>query len=322
MAIVRPLNFAIAIFLVSALPAAAQKFPSRNIQFIVPLAAGSTTDVAARLIAQRVGPALGTTIVVENKPGASTMLGSAAVAKAEPDGYTLLMGASSLTVNQNLFKSVPFDTEKDLAPISLLITAPVVLVANPGSGAKTFAQFRQKFSGPDGVTMATSGPGTMLGLAAEVFKLKSGMNVRTVAYRGGGPALTDVIAGHVNAMFGTPVIKQNIDAGEVNALAVSGPSRLARLPDVPTFSEVGLPLPEIETGAWFGVLAPAGTPRDVIDLLNQAFNAALKDPELISALLNLGLVPRGTTPEDFSDFIHAEIARWPSIFAAAGIKPE
>jgi tripartite-type tricarboxylate transporter receptor subunit TctC len=302
--------------------ASAQKFPARNITLVVPLAAGSTTDVAARLIAQRAAPALGTQIIVENKPGGSTMLGSAAVAKAEPDGHTLLMGASSLTVNKNLFKTVPYDTETDFAPVSLLITAPVVLVVNPATGVKTFAQFRERFAGTDGVTIATSGPGTMLGLATEVFKLKSGMNVRTIVYRGGGPALTDVIAGHVNAMFGTPVIKQNIDAGEVNALAVSGPSRLARLHDVPTFAEIGLPLPEIDTGAWFGVLAPAGTPPDVISALNRAFNGVLQDPEVNAALLNLGMVPRGTTPEEFSAFIHSEILRWPAIFNAAGIKPE
>jgi tripartite-type tricarboxylate transporter receptor subunit TctC len=318
----RRINLAAALVVAMVSTASAQKFPAHNIQFIVPLAAGSTTDVAARLIAQRVAASLGTAVVVENKPGASTMIGSAAVAKADPDGYTLLMGASSLTVNQNLFKSVPFDTERDFAPVSLLITAPMVLVVTPSSGARTFADFRRKFAGSDGVTMATSGPGTMLGLATEVFKLKSGMNVRTIVYRGGGPALTDVIAGHVNAMFGTPVIKQNIDAGEVNALAVSGPARLAQLPDVPTFTEVGLPLPEIDTGAWFGVLAPAGTPHEIVDLLNREFNRALQDPEVTSALLNLGLVPRGTTAEEFSAFLHSEILRWPPIFKAAGIKPE
>jgi tripartite-type tricarboxylate transporter receptor subunit TctC len=305
-----------------AQPAAAQKFPARNIQFVVPLAAGSTTDVAARLIAQRVAVSLGAQIVVENKPGASTMLGSAAVAKAEPDGHTLLMGASSLTVNQNLFKSVPFDTEKDFAPISLLVTSPLVLVVNPATGVRTFAQFKDKFAGADGVAMATSGPGTMLGLATEVFKLKSGLVVRTIVYRGGGPALTDVIAGHVQAMFGTPLIKQNIDTGEVVALAVSGPSRLPQLPDVPTFSEVGLPLPEIDTGAWFGLLAPAGTPRDIVGILNREFNAALQDKDVRTSLFNLGLSPRGTTPEEFAGFIRDEIRRWPPIFAAAGIKPE
>jgi tripartite-type tricarboxylate transporter receptor subunit TctC len=300
----------------------AQRFPARNITLVVPLAAGSTTDVAARLIAQRAAATLGTQIVIENKPGGSTMLGSAAVAKAEPDGHTLLMGASSLTVNQNLFKSVPFDTERDFSPVSLVVTAPMVLVVNAATGVKTFAQFRQRFAGAEGVTIATSGPGTMLGLATEVFKLKSGMNVRTIVYRGGGPALSDVIAGHVNAMFGTPVVKQNIDAGEVSALAVSGPTRLARLPDVPTFTEVGLPLPEIDTGAWFGVLAPVGTPHDVVDTLNRAFNGAVQDPEVTTALLNLGLVPRGTSPEEFAAFIASEIARWPPIFSAAGIKPE
>src|SRR5262245_1646285 len=250
MPVLRALALAVAAFVSTAPPAIAQKFPFRTIQLVVPLAAGSTTDVAARLIAQRATTTLGTQIVIENKPGGSTMLGSTAVAKAEPDGHTLLMGASSLTVNQNLFKSVPYDTDRDFAPISMVVTAPMVFVVSPAAGVKTFAEFGRKFAGPDGVTIATSGPGTMLGLATEVFKLKSGMNVRTIVYRGGGPALSDVIAGHVNAMFGTPVIKQNIDAGEVNALAVSGPSRLARLPDVPTFSEVGLPLPEIDTGAW------------------------------------------------------------------------
>jgi tripartite-type tricarboxylate transporter receptor subunit TctC len=288
----------------------------------VPLAAGSTTDVAARLIAQRVAPLLGAQIVIENKPGASTMLGSAQVAKAEPDGHTLLMGASSLTVNQNLFKSVPFDTEKDLVPVSLLVTAPVVLVVNSGQGVATYPEFARKFAKPSSVTMATSGPGTMLGLATEVFKLKSEIDVRTVVYRGGGPALTDVIAGHVQAMFGTPVIKQNIDKGDVRGLAVSGQRRVETLPDIPTFAEVGLPMPEIDSGAWFGLLAPAGTPPDVVDTLNRAFNAALADPELRAALLQMGLEPRGTTPAEFAAFIREEIRRWPPIFARAGIKPE
>src|SRR5688572_1384611 len=183
--------------------ARAQKFPSRAITYVVPLAAGSTTDVAARLIAQRVSQSLGVNIVVENKPGASTMIGSSAVAKAEPDGHTILMGASSLTVNQNLFKTVPFDTEKDFVPISLLVTAPVVLVTNPGVGAASLADFLAKFKPPQSVTFASSGAGTMLGLAIEVFKIHSGLDVKVAVYRGGGPALTDVIAGHVQAMFGT-----------------------------------------------------------------------------------------------------------------------
>jgi tripartite-type tricarboxylate transporter receptor subunit TctC len=301
--------------------AEAQKFPSRQITYVVPLAAGSTTDVAARLIAQRVSQSLGVNIVIENKPGASTMLGSGAVAKSEPDGYTLLMGASSLTVNQNLFKTVPFDTEKDFAPISLLVTAPLVLVVNPAVKAKTLREFLDVYKS-DSVTFASPGPGTMLGLATEVFKQKSGLDVKTAVYRGGGPALTDVIAGHVPAMFGTPVVRQNLEKGDVRALAVTGPKRISQLPDVPTFVEAGLPMPEVDAGAWFGLLAPAGTPKEVIALLNREFNAAVKDAEVQASLIKAGLIPHGTTPGEFADFIRTEIKRWPPIFQRAGIVPQ
>jgi tripartite-type tricarboxylate transporter receptor subunit TctC len=299
-----------------------QKFPSRPITYVVPLAAGSTTDVTARLLAHRVAQSLGVNIVIENKPGASTMLGSAAVAKAEPDGHTLLMGASSLTVNQNLFKSVPFDTEKDFAPISLLVTAPLVLVVNPAVEAKTLGEFVAKYKAPNNVTFASSGPGTMLGLATEVFKQRSGLDLKAAVYRGGGPALNDVIAGHVPAMFATPVVKQNIDKGDVRALAVTGPKRLDLLPDVPTFAEAGLPMPEVDSGAWFGLFAPDGTPDEVVALLNREFNAAVKDPEVSATLIRMGLVPHGTTPEEFSDFIRTEMQRWPPIFQRAGIAPQ
>jgi tripartite-type tricarboxylate transporter receptor subunit TctC len=162
----------------------------------------------------------------------------------------------------------------------------------------------------------------MLGLATEVFKIKSGIDVKIAVYRGGGPALTDVIAGHVQAMFGTPVIKQNIDKGDVRALAVTGPRRLDLLPDVPTFVEAGLPMPEVDAGAWFGLLAPAGTRKDVVDILNREFNAALKDPELRAAFAKMGLEPRGTSPEEFAAFVRDEIKRWPPIFQRAGIVPQ
>src|SRR5882757_6770933 len=165
----------LAVFLIAAGVAQAQKFPARAIQFVVPLAAGSTTDVAARMIAQRVAQTLDAQIIVENRPESSTMLGSAMVAKAEPDGHTLLMGASSLAVNQNLFKTVPYDTEKDFTPITLLVTAPMVLVVNPGMGVRTLPALLERFNKPKTVTLATPGPGTSLGLATEVFKARSGL---------------------------------------------------------------------------------------------------------------------------------------------------
>jgi len=302
--------------------APAQKFPSRTIQFVVPLAAGSTTDAAARLIAQQIAPALGVQVVIENKGGSATMLGSAQVAKADPDGHTLLMGASALTVNQNLFKTVPYDTEKDFTPISLLVTAPMVLAVHPGLGVRTLGEFLAKFKSAQNVTFASGGAGTMPHVAGEVFKARSGIDMRHVPYRGGGPAMTDVIAGHVNLMFGTPVIKQNIEKGDVVALAVTGAKRVALLPNVPTFAEAGLPMPEVDNGAWFGLLAPAGTPKEIVGVLNRAFNAALAAPEVRASLQKIGLEPKGTTPEEFAAFIHDEIRRWPPIFVRAGIKPQ
>jgi tripartite-type tricarboxylate transporter receptor subunit TctC len=316
---------ALACFAVAALvtPARAQQgFPSRPITYVVPLAAGSTTDVAARLIAQKVTATTGAQIIVENKPGASTMLGSQAVAKAEPDGHTLLMGASSLTVNTLLFKNFMVETERDLTPISLLVTAPLVMVVNPKLEVKTLKEFLAKYKDSKDLAFASSGTGTMLHLGAEVFKIHSGIDLRPVFYRGGGPALTDVIAGHVPLMFATPVAKGNIDKGDVIALAVTGSARHPMLPDVPTFAEAGLPMPEVENGAWFGLLGPANMPKDRVQRLNRDFNQALEDPEVRDNLIKAGLLAKGTTPEQFSAFIKDEIARWPDVFKRAGIQPQ
>jgi tripartite-type tricarboxylate transporter receptor subunit TctC len=303
--------------------ASAQTFPNRPITYVVPLAAGSTTDVAARLIAQKVSQNTGAQIVVENKPGASTMLGSQQVARAEPDGHTLLMGASSLTVNRLLFKTALVDTEKDFTPISLLVTAPLVLVVNPKLvEARTLQELLAKYKGSKELAFASSGTGTMLHLAAEVFKIHSGIDMRAVFYRGGAPALTDVIAGHVPLMFATPVVKGSVDKGDVRALAVTGTARHPSFPDLPTFAEAGLPMPEVDGGAWFGLLGPAGMPQERVQFINRAFNAALEDAEVRDSLLKAGLLPKGTTPEAFAAFIRDEIRRWPSVFQRAGIQPQ
>ncbi len=306
--------------LIAAAPIAqAQTFPNRPIELVVPLAPGSTTDVAARLLAQRVSETLGAQIIIVNKPGAGILLGTTTVAKAAPDGYTLLMATVGLAVDKNL-KAVSYDAERDFAPISLVITAPLVLLASPKLGVSTFAEFLTKYKNSQDMTFSSGGTGTLPHIAGELLSFKSGIPIRHIPYRGGGPALQDVIGGNVALNFGTPLTKSNIDNGDVKALAVTGQRRTDTLPDVPTFAEAGLPIPELDAGAWFGLLAPAGTPKEIVQKLSQQFNAALKNPRVADGLQKLGLVARGTTPEEFATFLHEEIERWPPIFQRAGIK--
>jgi tripartite-type tricarboxylate transporter receptor subunit TctC len=312
---------AAALALASAFPAGAQTYPDRPITLVVPLAPGSTTDVTARLFARHAGETLGQQIVVENRPGAGSMVGSAYVAKAPPDGYTILLGVIGVAINQNLYKNVPFDPEKDFAPITLLVTAPMILLASPKLGVRTLAELREKYKDAD-LSFGSGGVGTLPHVAGELFKVKSGLKLRHVPYRGGAAALNDVIAGNVDLNFGTPVVRPHVEAGKVVALAVGAPKRLEVLPDVPTFAEAGLPIPELDFGAWFGLLAPAGTPKPVIDALHAHFTKAIKQPDVQTYLRKIGLQPTGNTPEEFAAFIREETKRWPPIFAAAGIQPK
>jgi tripartite-type tricarboxylate transporter receptor subunit TctC len=297
----------------------AQNFPNRPIELVVPLAPGSTTDVLARLLAQRVSQTLGAQIVIDNKPGAGSMLGSAAVAKANPDGHTLLLGAIGLAINPLLYTNVSYDTERDFAPVTLLATAPMILLANPALGVRSLREFLVKYKEAKDLSYGSPGPGTLPQLTAELFKFKSGIPIRHVPYRGGAPALNDTIAGHVQLTVGTPVTKPMIDSGKVVALAIAAPERIATLPNVPTFAEEGLPIPELDAGAWFALLAPAATPKDVVEALNRHFNEALKHPPVREQLEKAGLVPRGSTVQEFTTFLREEIERWPPIFARAGI---
>jgi len=298
-----------------------QNFPSRPIELVVPLAPGSTTDTAARLLAQYAGETLGTQIVVTNKTGAGILLGTSAVAKAPPDGYTILMATVGIAVDKNL-KPVSYDAERDFAPITLAVTAPLVLLASPKLGVTALRDFLSKYKDAKDLTFSSGGTGTLPHIAGELFAFKSGIPIRHIPYRGGAPALQDVIAGNVALNFGTPLTKGNIDNGDVRALAVAAPKRIETLPDVPTFAEAGLPIPELDAGAWFGLLAPAGTPKEIVQKLSQHFNDALKRPGVSEGLKKIGLVPRGTSPEEFAAFLHEEIERWPPIFQRAGIKGE
>jgi tripartite-type tricarboxylate transporter receptor subunit TctC len=300
----------------------AQTYPSRPITLVVGLAPGSGQDTTARTISKRASELLGVQIVIENKPGAGTMTASLSVAKAPPDGYTLLQNGPALSVNPSLYKHVPYDAAKDFAPVAFLVNLPMILVVNPSLGVTTLGAFRAKYKSSDHLTYAHPGAGTMPHLAAELFRVRSGIKLRAVPYRGGAPALTDVIAGHVHMTVVAPLQKPYIDSGEVRALAVGGEARLETLPDVPTFAEAGLPMPEINAGGWLGILAPAGTPREIVGKVNEAFNTALRDEGIRRELKGLGFIPRVMTPQEFSAFLHEDMAKWPAIIAAAGISAE
>ncbi len=292
------------------------------ITLVVGLAAGSGQDAAARTVSRRASELLGVQIVVDNKPGAGTMTASLSVAKAPPDGYTLLQNGVALSVNPALYKQVPYDAAQDFVPVAFLVNAPMILVVNPSLGVTTLAEFLSKHRGSDHLTYAHPGAGTMPHLAAELLRVRSGIRIRAVPYRGGAPALTDVIAGHVHMTMVTPLVKPNIELGKVRALAVGSDERLDVLPELPTFAQAGLPLPEVNAGAWFGILAPRGTPDDIVRKLNEAFNAALRDASVRDDLKGLGFVPKPMTPDQFAAFLRDDMKKWPAIVAATGLSAE
>jgi tripartite-type tricarboxylate transporter receptor subunit TctC len=313
---------AVAAGMACAAPAQAQTFPSRSITLVVGLAPGSGQDAAARTVSRRAGEVLGAQIVVENRPGGGTMTASLAVARAQPDGYTLLQNGVALSVNPALYKQVPYDAAQDFVPVAFLVNAPMILVINPARGVATLAELLGRYKSSDTLTYAHPGAGTMPHLAAELFRVRSGLTLRPVPYRGGAPALTDVIAGHVDMTMVTPLAKPVIVSGKVRALALGSQQRVETLPELPTFAQAGLPLPELDAGAWFGILAPKGTPPDLIRKLNEAYNTALRDPGVQDDLKALGFVPRTMTPEEFGAFLHDDMKKWPAIAAAAGLSAE
>ena len=311
--------FGMALGLGAAQPARAEDYPNRVITLVVGMAPGSVTDTAARIVAQRAAQILGENVIVINKPGAASMIASESVVRAPADGYTLLLTSVAMSVNPSLYKRVPYDAATDLVPVAFLVNAPQILVVNPSVGVKTLGEFLEKYKDAKNLNYASPGVGTMPHLAAEVFSIKSGIKMNHVPYRGGAPALNDVIAGNVQLTFITPVAKGHIQSGEVRALAVASKERLETLPDIPTFAQVGLPLPEINAGAWFGVMAPKGTPPAIVAKLNGAFDNALRDEAVREKLKNLGLIPDPMTPAEFGGFVHQDKATWETILGSAGI---
>jgi tripartite-type tricarboxylate transporter receptor subunit TctC len=311
------------VLLCAAALAHAQPYPARPIHLIVPFPPGGGNDTVARAIAQQVGPDLGQPVVIDNRPGAGGSVGAELAAKAPPDGYTLfLAGVGSHVVNPNLHARLPYDPVRDFTPITLLATAPSVLVVNPAVPARTVAEFTAYARAhPGKLNYASNGNGSAAQLAAAMYESMANVRMVHVPYKGIAPALTDLLSGEVQLMFGTVVaLVPHIQAGKLRALAVTSRSRSALLPDVPTLAESGVP--EYEAGSWYGVMAPAGTPREIVERLHDAIVRALREPEVAKRLAAEGAIVIGSTPEEFGAHLKTELARVGKVVRAAGIRIE
>ena len=297
-------------------------YPDHPIKVVNGFAAGGGSDILLRTIIPAISENLGQQIIVEYRTGAGGSLAMEAVAKAAPDGYTLLMGTPGLATNPSLYANLPFDPQKAFAPISLVGTVPNVLVVNPELPAKSVSELVALAKRTPGkLNYASPGVGTSLHLAGELFKLDTGTDIVHVAYKGGSQAQTDVMGGQVQMMFNVlPSALPQIQAGKLRALAVTSTTRAASLPDVPTMVEAGVPGYSAIT--WNGLLAPAGTPPEVIARLNDAIVKAMRSPDMKALLTKIGQDPAWSTPEEFASFLRDETAKWTKVIKATGIQPQ
>ncbi len=311
------------LFVVAALiPVAAFAYPTRPVRLIVPVTPGGGADFTARHLAQKLGDIWGQTVIVDNRPGATGNVGVELAARATPDGHTLVLPITSLPVNPSLYPKLPFDTEKDLAPIVLVGTGALLLVVYPGVPAKTvdglIAAAREK---PRAFNYASAGSGTTAHLASELFKRMADVQIVGVAYRGAAAATVDLISGQVHMFFSTvPSVAGQLKTGRLRALAVTSPQRIAELPEVPTVAESGLP--GFNVVYWFGLFSAAGTPKNIVATINAASNRVLKLAETREKFSVQGMTPGGGTPEELGAFLKAEIAKWGKVVKEAGIRAE
>jgi len=306
-----------------AAPAQAQDFPNRPIKMVVAFPAGGPTDFVARLLADKMKSLIGQSVIIENKPGANAAIGADFVAKSEPDGYTVFfttMGA--VAINPIMRTDLPYDPIKDFAPISLIVNVPEVLVVKPGMPVKTAKDLADYAKArPDGITMASTGVGSPPHLALELYKSASGQKILHVPYRGAAPAVTDVIGGQVDALFADlPVLMPQIEGGKLKPIGAAAKTRAAVLPDVPTLDELGLP--GVYADNWYGLFAPAKTPPAVVAKLNATVVAALKSPDIADKLIKSGAQPAPGTPDQLTEHLKSEIARWTTIIKEKGIKSD
>jgi tripartite-type tricarboxylate transporter receptor subunit TctC len=301
--------------------AVAQDYPSRPIRMIVPAAPGGVTDLAARAIAPRLSEALGQQVVVDNRAGAGGLIGTDTVAKAAPDGHTLLMVFDSFASNPHVFKSLPYDTFRDFAPVSLLFRGPQLVLAHPRLGVRTFNDFLALAKASRApINFATAGPATSSRLSTELFKATAKIEANLVHYKGGGPALNDLLGGHVDAMIvSAGLALPHVRSGRITALAVTSKDRSPLVPGVPAVSEF---YPGFEAQGWSGLLAPVATPRSIILRLNAEMIKALAAPEVKERFTILGYETVGSTPEQFGRWLRDESAKWGKVIREHGITAE
>lgn len=305
--------------LATAAFAAHAAYPERPITIVVPYAPGGAADAMARVIAAKLGPKLGTSVIVDNRAGASGTIGAAYAAKAAPDGYTVLYDATPYAINPHLFPRMPYAADA-LQPLSLVLTMPNMLVTKADSPYKTVADLVAAAKAqPHKINFASGGAGTVQRLAAELFRQKLGLDMVHVPYKSGGPAITDTMAGQVDFMFATVAASYPlVSSGKLRALAATSPQRSPRLPDVPTVAETVVP--GYEAYEWNGMLLPAKTPKDIADKLQKALAEVLKDDEVLQRMKDLGAQPIGSTPAAFADFLKKEDAKWGEVVRKGDIK--
>ncbi len=300
----------------AAQPALAQDYPHKPIRMITPYPPGGPTDVLARTVSQKLAERLGQPVVIDNRPGASGMIGADLVAKAAPDGYTLLANASIHVINPSLYKNPPYDAIRDFAPVSLIAEVPLVLVVSADLGVKTVRELiaRAKTSP---LNFASSGNGSAPHLAGEAFKIATGVSMQHIPYKGSGPAITDLIGGQVNLMFDSlPSSMPHIKSGRIIAIAVTTKKRSGALPEVPTVAESGVPGFDVST--WYGIWAPAATPPAIVRKVSAEVAAVVRLPDVRTRLAELGAEPVGNTPEEFTAYNRSELAKWAKIVKDSG----
>lgn len=313
---------ALCISLMPGMAAVAQNYPAKPVRVVIPYPPGGPTDILGRIVAQRLSDRFGQTFVVDNKPGASGMIGAEAVAKAAPDGYTLLVNASLHVIYPSLYPKMAFDSIKDFSPVSQIAQVPLILVVNPDLPVKSVKDLIALAKAQPGkLRFSSSGNGAAPHLAGEAFKLHTGVDMQHIPYKGSAPALADLMGGHVDLMFDSlPSSVAHVKSGKLRPLAVSTAKRVPSMPNLPTIAESGVP--GFDLGTWYGVWAPAGTHKDIVNQVSGEIAKILKLPEVRERLATLGAEPVGSAPDEFAAYCRSELSMWAKVVKDSGAKAD